>query len=127
MKLFYTPRMSLAFLLFLALNIACSRSVPPPTPLTEQELPGVLEKAFTTVKQPEAKELVTQVLASFQAKDYSKAFWAIQTLGAVQNLTKEQANVTARATLTINALLQSAQASGDAKAAATLKQYHDTK
>jgi hypothetical protein len=95
--------------------------------LTEQELPGLIEKTFSAAKQPEAKELATQVVASFQAKDYSKAFWAIKTLASVQGLSKEQASVAARATLTINSTLQSAQAQGDPKAAATLKQYRENK
>ena len=126
MKYLYTKGITLACLLALTLGVGCNRTVPPPTPLTAEELPGVLEKTFSTAK-PQAKELATQVVTSVQAQDYSKAFWAIQTLAGVPGLNKEQANITARATLTINGLLQTAQTQGDAKAAATLKQYHDTK
>jgi hypothetical protein len=126
MKLFYTKGISVAFVLLLLLGLGCSRNSPPPTPFTEAELPGALEKAFTAAK-PQAKELATQVVTSVQAKDYSKAFWGIQTLAGAPDLTKDQAKVTARATLTISSLLQSAQVQGDAKAAATLKQYHDNK
>lgn len=127
MKQAFTKAITLAYLFVLALGVGCNRSVPPPTPLTEQELPGAIEKAFSTVKQPEAKDLATQVVSSFQAKDYSKAFWAIQALSAVQGLSKEQANVAARASLTINSLLQTAQAQGDAKAAQTIQRYRETK
>ncbi len=126
MKLTIHRVAALACLFALTLALGCGRSNPPPTPLTEQELPGALEKAFATGK-PEAKELVSQVLASVQAKDYSKAFWAIQTLAGVQGMTKEQVNVAARATITISGLLQTAQAQGDAKAAATIQQYRETK
>jgi len=111
----------------MALGVGCSREVPPPTPFTEAELPAELEKAFGTAKQAEAKDLVNQVLAALQAKDYSKAFWAINTLTGVQGLSKEQANAAARATLTINSLLQSAQAQGDKNAGQTLKRYMETK
>ena len=113
-------------LLPMALVLGCSRNVPPPTPLTLEELPGVMEKAFSAAK-PQAKELATQVVTSVQAQDYSKSFWAIQNLGGVPDLNKEQANVAARATLTISALVQSAEAKGDAKAAQTMKRYMETK
>lgn len=126
MKFLYTKRITLAFLLILAFGMGCNRSSAPPTPLTAEELSGVLEKAFSTAK-PQAKETATQVVTSVQAKDYSKAFWGIQTLAGVPGLTKEQVNVTARATLTISGLLQSAQAEGDQKAAATLKTYRENK
>jgi len=127
MKQLLTKRIALPLLVTLVLGLGCNRSVPPPAPFTEAELPGAIEKAFSTAKQPEAKDLATQVVTSLQAKDYSKAFWAIQTLSAVQGLSKDQANVTARATLTINSLLQTAQAQGDAKAGQTLKRYMETK
>jgi hypothetical protein len=127
MKQIFVRGTALGLLLVMVLGLGCSRTVPPPTPFTEQELPGEIEKAFATAKQPEAKDLATQVVAAIQAKDYSKAHWAIQTLGGVQGLSKDQANVTARATMTINSLLQTAQAAGDAKAAQTLKRYMETK
>ncbi len=110
----------------LAFGVGCSRNVPPPTPLTLEELPAVVEKAFSSAK-PEAKELATQVVASVKTQDYTKAFWAIQTLGGTPELNKEQANVAARATLTISALVQSAEAKGDTKAAQTLQRYRETK
>lgn len=126
MKHLFTPTVPIALLLVLVFGAGCSRNNPPPTPLTVEELPGVLQKAFSTAK-PEAKELSTQVVTSVQAKDYSKAFWAIQMIAGVPGLTKEQVKVTARATLTISSLLQTAEAEGNAKAAATLKQYRETK
>ena len=118
--------LTLTVLLVVAFGLGCNRSSPPPTPLTLEELPGVMEKAFSAAK-PQAKELATQVVTSVQAQDYTKAFWAIQTLGGVPELTKDQANVTARATLTISSLVQAAEAKGDAKAAQTMKRYMETK
>ena len=123
---FLSNGFTLAFLFVLALGAGCNRNVPPPTPLTEEELPSVLEKAFSTAK-PEAKDLATQVVNSVKAKDYSKAFWGIQALPSVPGLTKEQVKITARATLTINELLQAAQAQGDAKATQTLQQHRINK
>jgi hypothetical protein len=127
MKQLFTEVTALGLLVVLALGLGCNRSVAPPTPFTEAELPGAIETAFSAAKQPEAKDLADQVLNSLKAKDYSKAFWAIQTLASVQGLSKEQANVAARARLTINSLLQAAQAAGDTQAAQTVKRYMENK
>ena len=77
--------------------------------------------------KPEVKDLATQVVKSIQAQDYPKAFQDIQSLIAVPGLTKEQSSVVGRGTLTINELLQSAQAKGDEKAATTLENYRKNK
>lgn len=118
---------ALALLIVMALGVGCNRSVPPPTPFTEQELPGEVEKAFAAAKQSEAKDLASQFLAAIQAKDYSKAHYAIQALAGVQGISKEQLNVATRASLTVSSLLQSAQAQGDTKAGQTIKRYMETK
>ena len=126
MKHLCTNATAVALLLVLSTGLGCSRSSAPPTPLTAEELPGAFGKAFGTAK-PQAKELATEVVTSVQSKDYSKAILTVQTLASVPGLTKEQVNITARGTLTINGLLQSAQAQGDPKAAQTLKYIHDNK
>ena len=117
---------TVALLLGLTLGVGCSRTSPPPTPLALEELPAALEKAFSKA-QADTKELANQVVAAVQAGDYSKAFLAIQTLAGQPGLTKEQLSVTSRATLTVNGLLEAAQAKGDAKAAQTLKTYRGDK
>ena len=119
-------KITLALLLVLAAGFGCNRTSPPPTPLSAEELPAALEKAFSKAK-PDAKDLASQVVAAVQAQDYSKAFRAIQTLAATPGLTKEQTGVASRATLTVNSLLQAAQAKGDQKAAQTLKTYRGDK
>jgi hypothetical protein len=126
MKFPYPRVIALMFVLVLALGAGCKRSSAPPTPLTAEELPGVLETTFSKAG-PQAKELATQVVASVKAQDYSKAFWTIQNLAGVPGLNDEQVNVTARASLTINDLLQTARAQGDAKAAQTLQQHRINK
>lgn len=115
-------------LLMLALLVtACDRTVPPPTPLTEQEFAGVVETAFAAAKSAPAKESATALVAAFKVKEYPKAFAAVQSLVAVPDLSKEQANVAARASLTISSLLQAAQAQGDTKATTTLENYRKNK
>jgi hypothetical protein len=85
-----------------------------------------LDVAFSKAK-PQAKELATLVVASVKARDFAKAFSSIQALVAVPDLTKEQLNAASRATITVSGLLQEAQAQGDAKAAAAVKLYRETK
>jgi hypothetical protein len=112
--------------LVLALGAGCNRSTPPPTPLTAEELTSVLETTFSQAA-PQARDLATEVVAAVKAQDYSKAFWSVQSLAGVPGLSKEQVKITARATLTISGLLQTAQAQGDAKAAQTLQQHRINK
>jgi hypothetical protein len=118
--------LALTLLWGIATGLGCSKSTPPPTPLTVGELPAALEKAFSTA-QPELKDLAHQVVAAVQGGDYPKAFRTIQTLASKPGLTKEQVNTTARATLTVNSLLQAAESKGDARAAQTLKTYRGDK
>jgi hypothetical protein len=104
----------------------CSKNPSPPAPLSVEQLPAALEKAFTKAK-PEAKDLANQIVTFLQAQDYSKAYTGLQNLLGKPGLTKEQMSVATRGSLTLTTLLQSAQASGDAKAAETLKAYRINK
>ena len=126
MKHFGLNGIAVTLLLALTLGAGCNRTTPPPTPFSAEELPGAMEKAFGKA-QSDAKDLASQVVAAVQAQDYSKAFLAVQTLGNLPGLTKEQQNVVSRATLTVNSLLQAAQSKGDAKAEQTLKTYRTDK
>ena len=117
---------ALALLLSLTFGAGCNRSTPPPTPLSVQEMPTALEKAFSKAK-PDIKDLANQVVAAVQAQDYSRAFQAIQDLATRPGLTKDQVSVTSRATLTVNSLLQTAVTNGDTKAAETLQGYRKDK
>jgi hypothetical protein len=126
MKHLWARITALAFLFALAVTVGCNRPAPPPTPLSEQEVPAALEKAFTKAR-PELKDLAGQVTAAVQAKEYAKAFQSIQDLAKRPSLSKEQMSVTARASLTINSLLQTAETKGDVKAAQTLKSYRRDK
>jgi hypothetical protein len=96
------------------------RASGPPTPLPVAEIPAELQKAFAKGK-PEDQESVRQVTAALQAKDYPAAYQAIQPLFTRADATKRQSSITARSVLTINQLLQEAQAKGDANAAAIIQ------
>ena len=111
---------TVALLFVLTLGLGCNRTTPAPTPLSAEELPAALAKAFSKT-QSDTKDLASQVVAAVQTQDYSKAFLTVQTLASRPGLTKEQLSVVSRATLTVNSLLQDAQSKGDANAAQTLK------
>lgn len=113
-------------LICLTLVLGCSQSVSPPTPIALEELPGALEKTFSTAKSP-AKDLATQICAALKAQDHSKAFFLMQELSRVSQLNKEQTTLLARGVLCMNTTLQSAQSKGDQKAAEALRLQRATK
>jgi hypothetical protein len=110
----------------LVFGLGCDKSSAPPQPLALEEVPAALQKSFSKAKG-ESKELVTQIVATLQAQDYSTAYLSIQKLAAQSGLNKDQQSAASRATLAINTALQSAQTKGDAKAAETLKAYRVNK
>jgi hypothetical protein len=126
MPLIRVRRVGFALLFVLLVAGGCSKSDSPLPPLALNELPAALEKAFSKA-QPEAKELANQVVKAVQSQDYPRAFEDIQSLAIAPGLTSEQVSTVARSRLTINELLQSAEAKGDEKAASTLENYRRTK
>jgi hypothetical protein len=97
-----------------------------PAPLPVAELPAALEKAFRAAPV-EVKDMAGQIVALVRAQDYSKAHPQLLALAATPKLTREQLDVTARGLVTLNELLQAAQAQGDQKAAETLQTYRINK
>ncbi len=85
-----------------------------------------MDQTFQKAK-PEVKAAAGQVVTAVQSQDYAQAAAAVQSLSSRPDLTKDQRLLTARAMLTINGLLEAAQAKGDEKAAAALKYQHMSK
>lgn len=106
--------------------LGCKPKETIPTPLPAEELPAALEKAFATAPAP-AKAAASDIVAAVQAKDYGKAQSLLQALAVMPKLSKEQVSITSRAVLTVNELLQAAQAQGDQNAAQTLQNYRSLK
>jgi hypothetical protein len=102
--------------------VSCSRSSGPPAPLAADEIPAAFAKEFLKADAP-IKELSTQVTAALQNKDYPAAYAAVQSLCSAPGLSKAQQLLSARASLSITALLQSASAQGDKGASSALKNY----
>ena len=116
-----------AALLALALLNGCHRSSDAPLPaLPAEQIAAEFGKAFSNAKQ-DVKDAADHVLKALAAKDYPAAYQADQELCSVGDATKAQQTLAARALVTIQGLLQSAQAQGDEKATAAIKQYQSTK
>ena len=98
---------------------ACNRNQGPPPPLAVEQIPAEIQKAFEKAK-PDVKEFVVQFNTTLAAKEYAGAFQSIQALVNLPEATKEQRMVSVRAMMTIQGLLQAAQAQGDQKAAEVL-------
>jgi hypothetical protein len=119
-------RLTVVSLLLAVFGASCKQNVAPPVAIPIEQLPAALEKAFKKAK-PEAKELVGQVVAAVQTPDYSKAYFTMQTLSGQPGLNREQTGVANGGLLTLNTLMQEAQAKGDAKAAEALKFHRENK
>src|SRR5207302_6426147 len=80
-----------AVLLFslLLFTVGCDRSSTPPPPLTLDELPGAFQKGFAKAKA-DARNLSDQIVAAVQAKEYPKAYVALQSLLREPGLSKHQ-------------------------------------
>ena len=126
MKPLYVASICNVLLFLLLVAVGCSKSSSPLAPLSVEQLPSAMEKAFSKAK-PGVKELADQVIASVKTQDYPRAFQGLQNLSMAPGLTKEQSSVAARGMLTVNSLLQSAESKGDQKASATLDNYRRTK
>jgi hypothetical protein len=112
----------LAFALALYALTACQREAPPLQPLSADQIPAEMQKAFANAK-PEPKNLVTALLSALESKDYAGAYQAVQMLCNSQEISEAQRTVAARASLAVHSLLQTAQAQGDPNAAAALKEH----
>jgi len=124
MRRYHINAVVFALLLVLLAAMGCNKSSSSPLPV--EQLPSALEKAFSKAK-PELKGLAEEIGSSLQTQDYPKAFLALQGLSATPGLTRKQQSIASRGMLTVNSLLQSAQAKGDEKADATLKYYRSNK
>jgi len=113
-------------LLVLLIASGCKKPEGPPPPVSLEQLPSALEKAFAKGK-PEAGEPLGALQAALRDKDYPKALMAMQAVTALAGLNKEQANVAAAGLVSINNALQEAQSQGDQNAAQTLQTYRATK
>ena len=100
--------------------VGCSQSPGPLAPLAVEQIPAAMHQAFNEAR-PEVKETVGRLTSALEGKDYPAAYQAVEALCNVQDQTREQRVVAARALLTITGRLRAAQAQGDRGAATVLK------
>ena len=120
----FTTRLVSAFCVLAAIALlgpaGCSQSPGPLPPLAAEQLPAAMQKAFKDAR-PEAKETIGRLASALEGKDYPAAYQEVQALCNLQDQTREQRVLAARALLTITGLLHAAQAQGDHGAATALK------
>jgi hypothetical protein len=90
----------------------CKRDNAAPSPLSADQIPPEMRKAFAKAKS-ETKEIVEKMLTALQSKDYPAAYIDGGAISGAPGITKEQLLVTSRAMLGINELLKNASAQGD--------------
>jgi len=118
----FLASLSLWFIIAGSFAIGCGKAPVPPTPLAVDQIAPELQRVFAKA-QPQTRELIDEIASEVQTNGYPAAFQAVQILSAVPGVTKEQQFMTTRAMLTLNGLLQTAQAQGDQNASAALKAY----
>lgn len=104
----------------------CSDTTRPPTPISLDQIPAELGKAFTSA-EGDTKELSALAVAAVQSKEFSKAAMALDALARRSDLSKIQGRTTAGAAMTVNAALLEAESKGDPQAAKTLEVRRMTK
>lgn len=107
-----------AFLL-MAMFAACSKSGPPP--LTLEEIPPAITKAFQSARL-QVKKNADAIAQQVKGKQYIPVSIQLQALLSNPDLTREQRNVLSAAMVTINQILQAQAASlqpADAQAVET--------
>jgi hypothetical protein len=116
----------LGLLLAMALMTGCGEAESPAKPITLEEIPAALSKAFASSKA-ETKDISGQTAAAVQAKDYAKAATLLENLRQRPNLTSLQGRTIAGAAMSVHAALVEAEAQGDKQAAEVLNLQRMTK
>jgi hypothetical protein len=109
-----------------SLTPGCNRDSGPPPPLSATQIGPEFKKGFADAPQA-TRDVSAEVVSALQASNYVAAFGAAQALCARPDMTKSQQALASRALLTVNQLLQAAQASGDKEAAAVLQLHRSSR
>ena len=100
---------SFYLLTFLVLFAACARKGP--AELTLDQVPAALRQAFATAKSSLLKTSAESTAKLVADKQYAAASLQLQALSANTDLTDEQRNIVAGATIAVNSALQELAAS----------------
>lgn len=116
------PLAPLLALLLVSFMPACKRDAGPPAPLAVEKIGLEFKKGFADATPP-TRAASAEVVSALEAKNYVAAFGAAQALCARTDMTEAQQILASRGLLTVNKLLQEAQASGDQNAAEAIQLY----
>jgi hypothetical protein len=94
--------------------------------MTAEQLETALDHAFASAK-PDLHQLESDIVSTLKTPDYSRAYLELQKLSSHTGLSKQQDQVVASGLLSVNQLLQTAQAQGDTNATQVLQNYRATK
>jgi len=106
--------------------VGCSKEAPPVTPISLEQIPAEMGKAFANAKA-EAKEQSEAVVAALQKKDFAKASSTLDALAGSAGLSDVQYRTVAGAAMTVNTALLEAESKGDKQATETLNNRRLTK
>jgi hypothetical protein len=107
-------------LVFGLLGLAgCSKPPTPPAPLPVEQIPTEMQAAFAKAS-PELKAKVNDILQALQSKDYPAAYQGVNSIYGMAGVTEAQRALGARVIMTLNGLMQAAQAQGDQNSGAML-------
>lgn len=117
---------ALCALLLAVLFAGCSKEAPPVTPISLDQIPAEMGKAFASANA-EIKAQSDAVVAAVEKKDYAKASTTLDALSQRSGLSDLQSRTAVGAAMTINTALLEAEAKGDQQATETLNQRRLTK
>lgn len=126
MKFVFLHQLPITLSVALLLAFGCSKEVAPPKPITVEQAHTSLEEVFKGAG-PEVKKLVEDAVGALAAKDYAKALFALQALGARSDLTPPQRDLASRSMLAVNQALAEQASTGDQKAQQVLQFQRTTK
>ena len=106
-------------------SFGCKQSGPP-EPLPAEQAPTELTQAFTKAR-PELKDLASRASAALQGNRYPEASAILVELSHTPDLGATEREMVTRSMLTVNRLLQEAQAKGDPQAAEHLRRLQQSK
>lgn len=109
-------KQSLIALVLVAVFVACGGA--PPAPLTLEEIPAALQKAFANGKQ-ETRTVIEGVAKQIERKQLGPASFQLQNMLEDRSLTKDQSALIARALITVNQKLNEQIEVQEAAVAAT--------
>jgi len=121
-----SPLVIAAFCFVIASGCGPKVTAPPPE-LVVEDAPNRLQEAAQAASNAEAQALLNEAVAAFQAQDYPRALFILQSLSARPDLTPDQQRLVASSLLAVNKALAEQANAGNAQAQEAVRRYRATK